>query len=185
MKSTTEDGRSKPRLRPINRDQLMLRPVEVEKLVPEDHEVRGIWEFVGRLDLSPYYGEIEAVQGEAGRPAWDPQLMISLWVYGYSKGISSGREICRPLASGGSNRFGGGVCPHDCDDIALPIDLRSERQFAEWSTIRFGIHEPSPPGSGGEQAVFFVSRSVKEAAPVPAWHSVPFAHRIARHRATA
>jgi transposase len=95
MKSTTEGGRNKPRLRPINRHQMMLRPVEVEKLVPEDHEVRAIWEFVGRLDLSPYYGAIEAVEGEAGRPAWDPRLMISLWVYGYSQGIGSGREIGR------------------------------------------------------------------------------------------
>ena len=95
MKSTTEGGKGKPRLRPINRDQMMLRPVEVEKLVVEDHEVRAIWEFVGRLDLGHYYGEIEAVEGEAGRPAWDPRLMISLWIYAYSKGVSSGREICR------------------------------------------------------------------------------------------
>ena len=40
------------RLRPINREQMVLRPVDVEALVPEDHEVRAIWEFVGRLDLS-------------------------------------------------------------------------------------------------------------------------------------
>lgn len=95
MRSTTEGGKSKPRLRPINRHQMMLRPVEVEKLVGEDHEVRAIWEFVGRLNLGQYYGEIEAVEGEAGRPAWDPRLMISLWIYAYSKGVSSGREICR------------------------------------------------------------------------------------------
>jgi transposase len=74
---------------------MMLRPVEVEKLVAEDHEVRAIWEFVGRVDLSEYYEEIEVVEGEAGRPALDPQLMVSLWVYGYSKGVSSAREIGR------------------------------------------------------------------------------------------
>lgn len=83
------------RLKPINRQQLVMRPMDVEELVPEDHEVRAIWEFVGRLDLSHYYGEIEAMEGEAGRPAWDPRLMISLWIYAYSKGVSSGREICR------------------------------------------------------------------------------------------
>jgi len=83
------------RLKPINRQQMVLRPVEVEKLVPEDHEVRAVWEFVGRMDLSEYYEEIEAVEGEAGRPALDPQLMVSLWVYAYSKGVSSAREIGR------------------------------------------------------------------------------------------
>ena len=47
----------KPRLKPINRQQMMLRPVEVEKLVAEDDEVRAIWEFVGRMDLHGYYEE--------------------------------------------------------------------------------------------------------------------------------
>jgi transposase len=85
----------RPRLKPINRDQLVLRPMNVERLVPEDHEVRAIWEFVGRMDLSGYYEEIEAVEGEAGRSATDPQLLISLWIYGYSKGVSAAREIGR------------------------------------------------------------------------------------------
>ena len=83
------------RLKPINREQMVLRPMDVERLVPEDHEVRAIWEFVGRMDLSGYYEEIEAVEGEAGRSATDPQLLISLWIYGYSKGVSAAREIGR------------------------------------------------------------------------------------------
>ena len=83
------------RLKPINRQQMMLRPIEVDRLVPEDHEVRAIWEFVGRLDLSRYYEAIEVVEGEAGRPALNPHLMISLWIYAYSKGVGSAREISR------------------------------------------------------------------------------------------
>ena len=83
------------RLKPINREQMVLRPVDVEALVPEDHEVRAIWEFVGRLDLSRYYEDIEVIEGEAGRPALDPRLMISLWIYAYSKGIGSAREVSR------------------------------------------------------------------------------------------
>jgi len=90
-----QEGKGKPRLKPINRQQLVLRPMDVEQLVPEDHEVRAIWEFVGELDLSRYYEEVEAVEGEAGRAAWDPRLKISLWIYAYSKGVSSGREISR------------------------------------------------------------------------------------------
>ena len=42
----------RPRLKPINRQQLVMRPMDVEQLVAEDHEVRAIWEFAGRLDLS-------------------------------------------------------------------------------------------------------------------------------------
>lgn len=32
---------------------------------------------------------------EGGRPAFDPQLLISLWVYAYSQGIGSAREVAR------------------------------------------------------------------------------------------
>src|SRR4030043_1711245 len=85
----------KPRLQQINRQQLILRTVDVEQLVPDDHEVRAIWEFVGRLDLSCYYKGIKSVDGVAGRERTDPRLLISLWIYSYAEGISSGREISR------------------------------------------------------------------------------------------
>ena len=90
-----ERERPKLRRKVINRNQLVLRPMEVERLLPEDHEARAIWEFVGRLDLGRYYESIEVVEGEAGRSATDPQLLISLWIYGYSKGVSAAREIGR------------------------------------------------------------------------------------------
>jgi transposase len=83
------------RRREINRQQLLLRPVEVEKLVDLDHPVRAIWELVGRLGLEPFYAEVESIEGVAGRPVWDPRLLISLWVYAYKDGVSSAREIAR------------------------------------------------------------------------------------------
>ena len=30
------------------------------------------------------------MEGQAGRPGWDPRLLISLWVYGYSEGVGLG-----------------------------------------------------------------------------------------------
>jgi transposase len=91
----TAKEKPKPRLKPIHRQQLILRTVDVERLVPEDHEVRAIWELVGQLDLSPYYEQIRAVEGVAGRDPVDPQLLISLWIYSYAAGVSSAREISR------------------------------------------------------------------------------------------
>jgi transposase len=90
-----EEAQRAVRLKQINRQQMLLRPVEVEKLVEEDHPVRAIWELVGRLDLEPFYAEIQSVEGVAGRPVWDPQLLISLWLYAYKEGVSSAREIAR------------------------------------------------------------------------------------------
>lgn len=73
----------------------MLRTVDVERLIDEEHSARSIWELVGRLDLSLYYAQIEAVEGHAGRDHTDPQLLISVWLYAYSRGISSAREVAR------------------------------------------------------------------------------------------
>src|SRR5208283_1572086 len=82
-----------PRLKTINRKQLLLRPIDVEALVPLDHEVRAIWEFTGHLDLTTYYEAIRAVEGRAGCTAFDPRLLLCLWIYAYSKGTGSAREI--------------------------------------------------------------------------------------------
>ena len=84
-----------PRLKRVNRQQLLLRPVDVERLVEPEHLVRAIWDLVGRMDLRSFEKPIHALYGTAGRPAWDPQLLISLWVYAYSEGVSSGREVQR------------------------------------------------------------------------------------------
>jgi len=88
------DG-SRVRLKAINRQQLVLRPVDVEKLIEEDHPARAIWELAGQLDLSRFYASIQVVEGEAGRSATAPRLLISLWLYAYSCGVSSARELSR------------------------------------------------------------------------------------------
>ena len=86
---------AKPRIKEANRRQLLLRPINVEKLVSEDHPVRAIWEFVGRMDLSRFYASVASLEGQAGRSAWDPRLLICIWIYAYSQGIPSAREIER------------------------------------------------------------------------------------------
>lgn len=84
-----------PRLKAIDRQQVRLHPVEVDRLVEPDHAVRAIWELIGQRDLSPFYAPIKAIEGVAGREATDPQLLISLWVLACSDGVSSARQIER------------------------------------------------------------------------------------------
>jgi transposase len=69
--------------------------LDVERLVDEGHPVRAIWELVGRFDLSAFIDRIGSLEGGAGRPAYDPQLLVSLWIYAYSRGIGSAREVER------------------------------------------------------------------------------------------
>src|SRR6202023_270490 len=90
-----ENTTNKPLIRRVNRQQMSWRAVDVERLIGEDHPARAIWTLVGRFDLSPFYQAIESSVEEGGRPAFDPQLLISLWVYAYSQGIGSAREVAR------------------------------------------------------------------------------------------
>src|ERR1017187_6341778 len=90
------DGKvTRPRLAAVNRRQMVMRAMDVERLIAEDHPARAIWELVGQLDLSRYYAAIAAVEGRAGRDHTDPQVLISLWLYAYSRGISSARGVGR------------------------------------------------------------------------------------------
>jgi len=89
---------ARPRVRAVNRSQLSWQMLDVERLIELDHPARAIWELSGRLKLEGFYAPIEAVEGNAGRTPWDPRLLVSLWIYAYSRGIGSAREIARRCA---------------------------------------------------------------------------------------
>src|SRR5262249_48814479 len=61
----------------------------------QDHPARGIWAMVLQLELSGLEEKIHAVEGRAGQNTFDPRLLMALWLYGYSEGISSARELSR------------------------------------------------------------------------------------------
>lgn len=75
-----------------------MEPLDIESLIPPDHAARNVWDLLGRIELSRFAGEIKSVQGHAGRNAWEPRLLIAMWIYAYSRGISSAREIERQCA---------------------------------------------------------------------------------------
>ena len=84
-----------PKLKPIDRSQGLLRPLIVEELVAPGHKARAIWDLSGQLDLSPLRAKIRSQEGQAGRAAWDPRLLLSVWLYAYSEQVTSAREIER------------------------------------------------------------------------------------------
>ena len=82
------------RLKRVNRQQMILRAVDVEKLIEPEHPARAIWELVGGLDLSAFRAEIAVVEGEA---ACDGEE----WLWHYlncarsARPTTWGRWICR------------------------------------------------------------------------------------------
>lgn len=83
------------RLRRAERQQGEYRLVVLDRLLPADHQVRVVWDYVCRLDLSAVLAKIEAVQGKPGRDSTDPRILLCLWLYATLEGVGSARELDR------------------------------------------------------------------------------------------
>lgn len=86
---------SVPRVRRPNRGQVECLPWALDELLPEEHEARAVWDFVEGQNFQPLYEKIRAVAGNAGRPAIDPKIFLTLWLYATLKGVGSARELER------------------------------------------------------------------------------------------
>lgn len=105
-----------------NREQLELRPVDLESLLPADHRARLVWDFVTRLDLTPLYEKIGSVEGSAGRPATDPRVPMALWLYATLEGVGSARALDRLCDEHDAYRWlcgGVGVNHHSLGDFRV------------------------------------------------------------------
>ena len=70
--------------------------VDLEALLPQGHRARLAWRFVETLDLTGFYQAIRPRDGEAGRPAADPKVLLGLWLYATLEGVA-----LRDLGGGG------------------------------------------------------------------------------------
>lgn len=87
-----------PRLRRAQRDQVVMRCLPLDALLPEDHRARSVWDYAQGLDLTPLYQAILAVEGGQGRAATDPRLLLALWLYATVEGVGSARALARLCA---------------------------------------------------------------------------------------
>jgi transposase len=83
------------RLKRIDRSQVCWGAIDIEKLIEPDHPARGIWAMVMQLDLKELEEKIRSVEGRAGQSSYDPRMLMALWIYSYSEGIGSARELSR------------------------------------------------------------------------------------------
>jgi transposase len=95
----------KPRLREPVRDQVELRAVDLEALLPADHAARVIWDYVQRIDLRALEEAVRARQHGPGQAPASPQLLIALWLYATSDGVGSARALARLCESHDAYRW--------------------------------------------------------------------------------
>jgi transposase len=94
-----------------DRRQLRWDMIDLEGLLPAEHRARLVWSFVESLDLSPLYDQVLSREGDAGRPAADPAVLLSLWLYATIEGVGSARELARLAESDAAYRWLAGGVP--------------------------------------------------------------------------
>ena len=93
-----------------NREQIELRPMDLQSLLPEGHRARLVWAWVERQDLSGMYAAIKAREGGVGRSAIAPQILLGLWLYATLEGVGSARQLSRLVLEHDAYRWiSGGV----------------------------------------------------------------------------
>ncbi len=84
-----------PRLRQPQRLQVEIHCLALDDLLEPTHPARAVWEAVSALDLDAWLKDIQAVEGQPGRDATDPRLLVALWVYATLEAVGSARRLAR------------------------------------------------------------------------------------------
>jgi transposase len=99
------DWPGSPRLREPARDQVELRAVDLESLLPDEHPARVIWAYVRRLDLSTIEETVRARAHGPGQAPVSPHLQMALWLFATSQGVGSARALARLCESHDAYRW--------------------------------------------------------------------------------
>jgi transposase len=84
-----------PRLRLAVRDEVQIRALSLDQMLPPDHPARAVWNFAQGIDLSHLYDAIKATQNRPGHPHVDPRILFALWLYATIDGVGSAHELDR------------------------------------------------------------------------------------------
>jgi len=113
------------RFRPVPRDQLFLLPPDMGEWLPAGHLAWFVIDLAGTLDLARFAAR--PGRSLAGRPGYDPAVLLGLLVYGYATGVRSSRAIERACWQDVAFRV---ICAQDVPDHATIARFRREH-FAD------------------------------------------------------
>ena len=94
---------------------LTYRPEQADLLPPSVRDVRGedqVCFFLHRAVEQLDWHALEQGYGEEGRPAYHPALLLKVWLYAYTLGITSSRRLEQRVREDGAFRYlAGGAAP--------------------------------------------------------------------------
>jgi transposase len=108
--------------------------VDLEALLTMEHRARLVWRFVETLELGAFYAAIQSREGEAGRPAADPKVLLALWLYATLEGVGSARELDRWVGRDIAYRWLAGGVPvnyHGLSDFRVGWSEELDRLLTE------------------------------------------------------
>ncbi len=111
--------------RPVDRDQIFLLPPSLTAWLPEDHLVWFVIEAVRQLDTSALHAR--AKLGGVGRRGYDPDMLLTLWIYAMAHGQRSSRQIERLCATDVAFRI---ICACDTPDHSVLAGFRKTHEAA-------------------------------------------------------
>jgi transposase len=123
-----------PRMREPVRDQIELRPVDLDALLADEHPARVIWDYVQRLDLRELEEAIKAREHTPGQAPVSPRLLLALWLFATSEGVGSARALDRLCKSHDAYRWlcgGVSVNYHGLADFRVAHPQLLERLLTE------------------------------------------------------
>jgi transposase len=77
--------------RPVDRDQRFLLPPDMREWLPADHPVWLMISVVSMLDTTKFHRHRRT--GGVGRAGYDPDMLLTLLMWGWSQGVRSSRKI--------------------------------------------------------------------------------------------
>jgi len=80
-----------------SRNQMMMYPFCLDDYVSADNPVRVIDAFVDSLDMEALGFRHADAYGGAGQPAFDPALLLKLYLYGYQERVRSSRRLAAEM----------------------------------------------------------------------------------------
>jgi transposase len=136
--------------RRVDRDQQFLLPPDMREWLPGSHLVWFVIETVDQLDTSGFHER--SVLGGVGRAGFDPDMLLTLLVYGYAGGVRSARQMSRLCEVDVAFRV---ICGQDAPEHSTISRFRAAHQeaFVKFFTQVLGLAAQAGLGRFGTVAV--------------------------------
>jgi len=121
--------------RPVDRDQAFLLPPAMSDWLPDDHLVWFLIEAVRQLDTRALH--TRAKLGGVGRRGYDPDMLLTLWIYAMAHGERSSRQIERLCGTDVAFRI---ICASDIPDHTVLASFRKAHGAALADLLTASLH---------------------------------------------